>query len=324
MQARERRKAFLLFLVVAAALAIQQKVGLPGYTRMWKAVGDAGHIPLFGLMSLAFLGLSYIFLKNKFKDIRSHYLAALIATALVGTLSEIMQINTNRDADINDFLRDVGGAISFLSLYVTYDPRLKEVRRKWGRKLTFWAWGISLLFITICSLTIGLVTVAYIERYQAFPIICDFEHGWQERFLILCDAELKLVPAPSGWKGAGQGHVGRVVFNHATYPGFHIKEPYPDWRNYSTLAFEIYSELDTTVTLNVRVDDSHHRGLYQDRYNTVIRINPGLNRINIPLAKVQNGPKSRKMDMIAIRAIGLFASRPPAPFTLYLDNFRLE
>jgi len=324
MQAKERRTAILLFLAVAAILAIQQRVGLPGNTRIWKAVGDAGHIPLFGLMSLAFLGLSYIFFKNKFKTIWPHYLVALIATTIMGALSEIMQINTNRDADVNDFLRDVGGAIVFLSLYILYDRKLIEMRRKWGKKFILGAGGILLLSLIASTFTLGLVIKAYLERNRAFPTICDFEQGWQKRFLVLRNAELKLVPPPPKWQEASQGHVGRVIFNHAIYPGFHIKEPSPDWRKYSTLAFEVYSELDTAVNLNIRIEDRQHHGLYQDRYNSVIRINPGVNRIRIPLEKVQNGPKLRKMDMTTIRAIGLFATNPPVPFTLYLDDFRLE
>ena len=64
MQAKERGTAFLLFLGVAAILAILQRLGLPGNTPIWKAMGDVRHIPLFGLMSLAFLGLSYSILKE--------------------------------------------------------------------------------------------------------------------------------------------------------------------------------------------------------------------------------------------------------------------
>ena len=200
-----------------------------------------------------------------------------------------MQINTNRDADINDLQRDLKGAISFPALYASCDRRQEKAPRKWDSKFTFWTWGISLFFVLV-SFGAWNWSIEHILRELAVPIFFDFEHGGQERFPKLRNTKLEIVAAPERWKEAGQGYVGQVVFNPAIYPGFHIKEPYPDRREYNLLTFEAYSELDKAVTLSTRIEDKHHQGLYEDRYDSVVRIKPEPNRIEIPLEKVLTDP----------------------------------
>ena len=103
-----------------------------------------------------------------------------------------------------------------------------------------------------------------------------------------------------------------------------VREPFPDWREFQLLTFDVYSPLDTTISLNVRVDDSLHNGDYSDRYNGSFDILPGGNQIMISLSEVEPAPYLREMDMSAIRALHIFIADSNDDLVLYLDNIRLE
>ena len=86
----------------------------------------------------------------------------------------------------------------------------------------------------------------------------------------------------------------------------------------------IFSESDTSVSLTIRIEDFHHNGLYDDRFNRVFAVNPGAYKIVIPLDDVKNAPAFRKMDMSAISAFYLFAFKTKVNFAIYIDDIRSE
>jgi hypothetical protein len=62
---------------------------------------------------------------------------------------------------------------------------------------------------------------------------------------------------------------------------------------------------------------------FQDRFNRRYTIQPGWNRIHIPLLDAQQAPEGRAMDLSAVMAVGLFATRLERPRTVFLDDIRL-
>ena len=86
----------------------------------------------------------------------------------------------------------------------------------------------------------------------------------------------------------------------------------------------MFSELEGQASIVLRIDDTHHNGETSDRFNRVLRINPGLNPLAIRLSDVQSSPRLREMDMGNIHRIVLFAVSPANPFSLYVDSLRLE
>jgi hypothetical protein len=87
--------------------------------------------------------------------------------------------------------------------------------------------------------------------------------------------------------------------------------------------FEVYSLNDTAVPLSIRIDDTSHNQQYDDRFNRRLMIQPGHNRIAIPLDDIRYAPKNRAMDLRQIVAIYIFAIKPAIEYSVYLDNLEL-
>jgi VanZ family protein len=324
MKDRKPTSLFLLFAAGIALIAFMHNYQLPVNTRLWKALGDAGHVPIFGCLALVLLKISNRVLGKKFTNPLFHYLAAFSFAVLTGMTSEIIQIYEPRDADINDWARDIAGASSFLSIFFLIDRDTIDLRHKVSNRVRHLIWSASVIIMIMALYQLGFVAVAYLQRDNAFPNICTFDAAWERAFWIRHDTRINVVSWPQGRPDQQNNQVGEVIFDTVTYPGFHIQEPYPNWQQYKFLKFDIYSDLDSTIGLYFRLHDIHHNKDYHDRYNNHFMVEPGLNKITISISDIQNSPTERKMDLTSIRTFGVFAYRPAEPFRLYLDNIRLE
>ena len=243
---------------------------------------------------------------------------------LIGVLHEYSQIAGPRDADIWDLAKDAAGAFTFLGIYMIFDGKMKTAWDKWGRKMKLLIFACAVFLVLLTLTPVALWAGAYINRDAEFPVICDFESAWESRFLRTQDAVLERIPAPYEGKSNTTNTVGKLTFYRAEYPKLAIEEPYPDWTGYRFLKFTVYTELDSSVNIVIRIEDFSHNQEYNDRYNGAFSIDPGQNEIAISLDEIRKSPAGREMDMAAIRAIHLFAYRPAGEFSIYLDNFRLE
>ena len=322
-------KASLILRVLSLAMAalglliFLTFVELPG-TLLWRAISNFGHLPLFGLLALLLFGLSVSLLGGRVQKRWWHYLIALVTTVTVGAASEYTQIAGPRDADLWDLMRDFGGALSFLCLYLLRDDRLALQTGERTGKMRVMASLVALVIISAGIAPPVLWAAAYWHRNSAFPMICEFESQWESPFLTTKEAELGVVTPPVGWPDPPGNHVAKVTFKSAAYSEITVMETCPDWRGFDRFSFDAYSRLDSAVFLTLRIEDTHHNDRHDDRFNRRIRISPGLNEVAIALSDIKDGPKVRKMDMAVIRIFSLFAHQPPEPFTLYFDNFRLQ
>ena len=323
----ETKAHYLTFVLIAAVIiltALSAVIDFPDDSRLWIEIQNAGHMPFYGLLTLVLLGLSVKLLGERQPNRYVHYLVALgIATAL-GGINELLQIEGPRDADLMDLVRNVAGSLVFLALFMLVDSGLKGLRASWKRYVRY-VIVIGSLMITLAVLVpVALLASAYQLRNEAFPMVCDFESRWERKFIDVDEARLQIVDAPDLWVEAKGGYVGRVDFRVARYPGFSILEPYPDWSGYGVLVFEVLSELDTAVSLNIRIEDERHSGEYDDRYTGTFKVLPGASQIRIPLSEVRKAPLLREHDMTAIRAIQVYAVSPLERFSLYFDNVHVE
>lgn len=313
----------LMILAVVAIAAVPLLFDLPDNTHIWNEIQNTGHTPLFGVIALLLLGISTRLLGERIRNRRTHYAIAFIGACLLGAITEFAQIIGPRDADLGDLLRDVAGAISFLGLFMFFDSGFKKSRHQISDQFRKKVLILSIL-VTLGSLVpLTLSSTAYLQRNSAFPLLCDFDSYWGKRFLITESARLKIVPPPEGMNAA-RGKVGQLALRAGEYPGFGILEPYSDWGAYKTLEFNIYSPLDSTVNIHIRVEDFHHDGDFTDRFNRTLSIVPGENHISISLLDIQVAPRGREMDMSAIAAIHFFAVDLRQRLTLYFDNVHLQ
>jgi len=310
--------------VISTALIVLEKFEVPLDTFFWRSVFDVGHIPLFGIISIAFLGLSQTLWVRRFSNPLVHYVIALCLTGLLGLITEIIQYFTPRDADIRDLVNDGLGAICFLGLHLTFDRRLPGSGISLSRNRKY--------IIRFAVVTLGIIALmptlnwigTYINRNINFPEICTFESAWEQKFIFVDNASLSIIPAPKNFGGTKNNYVGRVDFKKHYYSNLYIVETYPDWTGYDYFSFSIYSENTEVVNIELRINDKKHNNNYNDRFNRTFSIKSGNNNISIPLEDIAKAPESRFMDMQNMYLIVLFSAQPENEFTLYFDNFKLE
>ncbi len=331
-------RALILLGAAAVVIAVQVLQRCPRASLLWSALFDAGHVPLYGLVALALLYASLTFVSRSGRPRLWHYLAALAVTMALGAIAEGLQALGKGDASLADFLRDAAGSTAFLMVALAFDahpirgttsedtypaqgeaPPASNTR---FRRVVLLVAAVALLAVALSRVT--TVAIAYLQRNAAFPVLCDFEGAWEGKFVHVRDAELEIGFAPAGWGREASDNVARITFEPAVYPALLINEPFPDWRGYDRLVVEVYSELDSTVSLVLRIDDVLHDNAYSDRFNRRLVIEPGVNRISIPLADVERAPRARKMDMGRVRNVVLFAVRPAKAFSVWVDGVRVE
>ena len=307
--------AFILLLVLHI-------VPMPAGSELWRAFLDACHAPAFGLFAWVVLrGLRAWPALNGVPH-RRLYLFALGGTVAASALAELVQAFGPRDASGWDILRSgLGAAAVLLAVAVVgAEPRARAVPAAWRAAGVVLA-GVLLLLPAIPALRL---VAAEWQRRAAFPRICDFESAWEERFEGTEGAELQIVAPASKWARTLHGRVARVTFLPGTYPGFFIRGPFPDWGRYDRLTFTVCSDMEAPLQLLLRIHDVRHDNRFADRFNRTLLIEPGVNRVSIPLADVRSAPQGRRMDMAHIAALVLFAVSPAQPFSLLLDSFQLE
>lgn len=314
------RRILLDVTIVLGLVAVAWYAPHPRELAIWTAIYDAGHAPLFGCVAIVLLRI----VSRRWSGLAA-YGIAFAGSVVIGALLEAAQFVGPRDADLLDFLRDVAGAVSFLMLA----RAVERVRRPSGvtSKDPTLLVLVAIFMWMIVALPVIRVAVAMVQRDAASPLLHDFEAGWSRRFSRLHNAKMELCAPPDGWRADAETPVRRVAridFKPSTYSGLTLTEPTSDWSAYERLAFEVYSEIDSTVTLIVRIDDVDAEQDYHDRFNRGFQIEAGLNHVRVPLAEVQAGPRNRSLDLRNVRLVVVFVHRPETSFSLYFDAIRLE
>jgi len=97
-----------------------------------------------------------------------------------------------------------------------------------------------------------------------------------------------------------------------------------DWSSFKSLLMDVYIPEGQSRLLAIRVHDNQHNNQYSDRFNTSVQIEPGWNRIIIPLSKIRYAPKTRELNMQNIANLGVFFIDLEKPMVFKLDNILLS
>jgi hypothetical protein len=312
-------------LVIAVVLLLVQQVQIPGSSHLLRAINNAGHVPLFGIVSVALLYLVRWTWPRHSSWPLVYYIAAFVLSVALGVASESLQYFGPRDADLGDLARDVVGAATFLALHATFDRHLfgkhfdrRRTTRRWLRYLS-----VAILLVTLTPPVYW--AMATYERNRRFPVICAFDSMLLRAFVQTKDARLVAVDGRFGaMPGMAPKRFRRLIFLEGTYPGFSIEDIYQDWRGYDSLVLVFYAPESAPSRLGLRVDDRQHEGLYTDRFNTRVPVHPGVNRFAVPLADVRSAPRTRTMDLANIAAIHLFGDSTAVGREILMQEMRLE
>jgi VanZ family protein len=311
----------VLFSVV---ILVTTFVYLPGNSMFMQELQNTGHTFVFGITAL----ISIHWLRRSSGKENSqplyHYIMVLALCLFAGAAVEFLQIFTASDADINDVIRDAAGIVACLGFYAIFDKGLMSKLRE-RRKIAKTGVALVSSLVLISALyPLVRVTMVYIEREAAFPVLVDFSSGWWRNFIAAEHAQINIVAAPVQWREMPGKPVARITLLVGPYPGLELIEPQPDWSGYSNLNFKVFSENPASMLLTIRVHDKKHNQLYNDRFNHAFTVRHGENLVKIPLAEIRTAPKNREMDMKEIAGMMLFTGRLKQPENIYISNIRLN
>lgn len=323
-------RAALLTAALAAMLAFFYVYEVPRVTRLTNEVQNAGHVPFFGVLSLIALALSRLVLPRLLREGRPahplwHYGIAFLVSMAVGVVLEISQIGTARNADPADLARNLAGTLVFLGLRLSADPEIMELLPGRNYLTVTRLRAICAVLFLFCLAPIGLETWVRIARNEAYPAVADFNKRWSWYLLETHGASVRRSNPPPDWREAQ----GRKVLKLRTrtsshYPRIKLDEPYPDWSGHNSLSLCIYSVESEPFPIDIKIHDYERREEYSDRFTREFTIQPGLNKLRLPLEEVRKGPEGREMNMRDIESITLLLDHPKVRRTFYLDSFYLD
>lgn len=307
------------FLLAAVILALVVFAPFPGHTRLFRALHNSAHAPIFGCVAvlvLAWLRSHRTF--GAWPPIR-RYLTTLAITALLGILTELLQIPAGRDASFYDVRNDMLGAIAFLAVFAAFSG---EPMRSAPRPVLL---TIAIVAIAVAMFPVLRAIVEQARRDAQFPVVADFERRMDRFYVGEQSASIERSPLPSPWNEAMGEQALRVAFLPGPWPGLNFYELSPDWSGYSTLSLDVTNPTDAVLDLVVRVHDRFHDNRFEDRFNERYEV-PARTRtvLRIPLAKIRLAPQGRAMSLEEVAGLIVFRAKETGAKEMYLSKVWLE
>jgi len=177
------------------------------------------------------------------------------------------------------------------------------------------------VLIVVTCLEFYPLVIALIDEaiaYAQFPVLSNFETPFEAgRWTNHSHLKTEDRIARNGSKSL------RIGITTSKYSGLSLKYFPADWTGYNYFNFSVYNPDSDTLKITCRIHDKNHNNRYADRYNEVFRVIPGWNDYSVPIKKIINTPKERRMDLSNIKLVGLFTVKSPRKRYLYLDDIML-
>lgn len=301
----------LLLLVVAGALLFMRLPIVPTYAG--RIIENAGHMPLFFLITLAILYVLrdwHPFRNGRWSALSLYSLAGLAGIG-AGFLSEVIQMPLRRDASWEDVFADAIGTLCALAVYYVLFDRSAGPRG--------WRRALAVVVIVACGSVylapIVTMTRAYLHRNGQFPVLADFHSPVELSWTVSFGVRRKIVDG-----------VLRVEFVADGFPGLSFHEPVPDWRGYKQLVIDLQNPAAEPLALGVRVHDIGHGLQYSDRFNHHFQLAPHERKtLRFDLEDIRRGPRARLMDLQRISDVTLFCTmKTTGSREVWLYGMRLE
>jgi VanZ family protein len=305
----------------------------PERTLFWRTLFNAGHAPLFGVLALL---IRHAIAGRGPAVLRGHASATAFVLAMaLGVAGEAVQmLQPGREVSVDDVLRNAAGAAAFLLLRAAWVRRAAEGAR--ARRTRMFSTVAAVALLLAAGARLAWIAAVYVARNRELPTLTRFDGSFWERELIWTQRS-RLTPARPADGGAQSSKdvngpaetfdpaaFARLDLRPDLYPGISIDEPYPDWNGYRSLVLTIASDLAEPFSLVIRIHDAEHNHQFGDRFNKRLVIQPGVNRIVIPIEEIRQGPERRQMDTTRVRNIMLFAHQLQQPTHVFLGPITLE
>ena len=300
----------MVIIIIASWLLLIYRI--PKESMLMAEVQNSGHA--LALFTLAFT-FSLYFDKFFASSSRRTVILSFCVCVVFSGLVEIVQSKIGRSASWSDFLMDLvgisAGALAFLSL------KIKGMSQ-------FILPFVALTLLLGCFISPFRWLYAEKVRDSVFPIIGDFETPAVNRYFKgSYSASLTVVDAPEEWLG-NESKVARIDVRPGSWPGIQAFEMQDDWRDYSTLKFQVYNPQAESLRVVLRVNDTNHDNKHDDRFNRTYDLAPGEHEISVEIDDIIHTRSGRVLNQKRLQNLMVYMNKPTATYTLYFDNFRLE
>jgi len=280
------------------------------------------HVLFFGIGGLIVLELTALVGRRWIRKRSLYYLVAAISVVAMSLGLELLYPVAS-GFDASRFARNVFGSLAFLTLSGALDRPLRR-EHDWlrGRPRRVIGWG-SIVVILIVMQSLIPIAMSYAGRSEAYPRVVDMTDAWQQRFIEPRDALVFVGMPPDQWKSRNNRITAMILFERDPGSGVMIQEPYVDWTGYNTLQIQVFSLLDESRQIVLRVEDKRDERQMGDRTDMPLDVKPGYNLYEIPLERIRDGPRERSLRLNKIRRVGVFSTGSDEPFMLFFSDFRL-
>lgn len=274
----------------------------------WERLMDFAHIPLFFALAVVTVNAP-IFPKQMGRGWRLA-ITALFLTAFAGA-TEIIQPYFNRTKDIIDFRNGVFATVVGLAGV--------EVWRRPGHALR-----LLYLALVIAGSSYALHPAfaefqGIVWRRLQFPLLAGFESP--SEMLAWHPSDGAEISRSHSNVAAGDWSL-HLLFQNRTLSGAEFFLSQCDWRGFAVLKFDAYNP-GAPFTLILRVDDDGPHGTVGDRAHWTALLGSGWNHVTIPLSELEHAPKSRVLNLSAIRRMVFFTETRAEKHEMFLDSVRL-
>ncbi len=299
----------LVCLLAALAVGVLLTVPVPSRGREVHALLDLAHAPTFGVLALIVLAAGRGRLP---RSPRRAVLAAWAAVALFGGVMERAQALSGRHPSGHDALANALGAAAFLAFAAARSAPTR------GRRLARVVAGSALLIVPSAPPLLTLADVGWQAR--DLPRLASFERPTELSRWDFgdCRAARSRAHATDGaWSL-------RLELGPGPYPSATLTWPPRDWSGHDALTFDADLSPGPPLALVVKVEDMAPGRRAGDRFERVVRLRPGAQRVRFELSDVANAPAGRPLDLRRVGRLQFFAVDLRSPRVLYIDDVRLR
>lgn len=314
------------FVIAALLLSAVFLLSMPDDFLWQRVLEDAGHGPVFaGFASV----LLWLHAPPAHERVRStaQYLRVFGIAVAVGLLTELGQsFMPARNVSTHDVLHDAAGATLGLALAWCIErwlARRQGVARGDARPALMLA--IILAAVTILAWQPLQCARAYAVRKAAWPTLSPLGEAADAAFGRSHSAQVSYGRLPERYRRLGDGESMRLTFAAGARPAWQVTEPVHDWSGASVLVLDVTNPLPEPAHVMLRIVDATHDWTHADRFNQRLVL-PAATRasVRIALPAVALSPRGRRMDMMRVADVMLFATAPLPAGELYLTRVALE
>lgn len=278
--------------------------------RLLPYLGNYGHIVLFAaIFWLVFSKWNHFSEKSIYWTLPT----TLLAIIFISVPIELIQSINGREFSFIDIIRNCLGGI----IAIAFHPNSFKDSRAFSRsKLKYVAVGVLIIF----SYPLMINTLDTMIAYRSFPVLSDFESPYELTRWSGNQLEVNNLDATNN-------HVMGNTFTTDEYSKLTFEAFPNNWIGFSSISFRIFNEGTNDHILNLRIHDRHHKKSnwdYNDRFNQIIYLTSGWNKISVDLNIIRVQPINRNMDMSKIEKIILFSRNLQVNSRFYFDDFKLE